>query len=84
MTLPPVECSCAGMLRESDAAFRTIQIGTGHEFYGLMDEMQQGGAMYVVVYFFSFYTVSVFMLTNIFVAVVLENFEVCSVSTACG
>ena len=38
--------------------------------------MQDAGAVYVVCYFFSFYTVSVFMLTNIFVAVVLENFEV--------
>eukprot|EP01051_Picozoa_sp_SAG22_P009240 SAG22_NODE_756_length_7442_cov_2.044668_2_plen_527_part_00 len=51
------------------------EIATGHDFVYLINELHQAGKPLVYWYFFVFYGMSTFILVNIFVAVVLENFE---------
>eukprot|EP01052_Picozoa_sp_SAG31_P005011 SAG31_NODE_214_length_20084_cov_2.644684_15_plen_1882_part_00 len=52
-----------------------FELGTGHDFMHLMHEMRVGGAKFVFVYFFSFYVLSNFVMLSLFIAVLLENFD---------
>ena len=52
-----------------------FEVMTGHDFVLLVDDLSSQGAPLVAPFFFVFYVSTNYVLTNIFVAVVLENFE---------
>merc|ERR1712166_510568 len=53
-----------------------FQISTGQDFMNAAYELENAGARYAFYYFGSFVVISIWMFSNLFVAVLLENFEI--------
>jgi hypothetical protein len=52
-----------------------FQVSTGQDFLGYMIELKSHGCRFVSSYFISYYITSVYLFLNIFIAALLENFE---------
>eukprot|EP01052_Picozoa_sp_SAG31_P013695 SAG31_NODE_830_length_11688_cov_35.424023_1_plen_1846_part_00 len=58
------------------AMFLLFQCATGQDFLGLMIELRLHGCSAVSTFFISYYVSSVYLFLNIFIAALLENFEI--------
>ena len=73
------ECSKINDLQNFRTIFSSMmylfQISTGQDFKSIMFDIRAQDGQFVAAYFISFYTISIYVFINLFIAVLLEAFE---------